>query len=79
MDKADNRSIEPDRSRQLYERAFFFKRLAIGAADPKFARKLQVLVDEYESKAAQAELATGRHAAPRKSAGIHAASERRTR
>lgn len=79
MDQATNQSIEPDRRKQLHERAFFFKRLAIGAADPKFARKLQALVDEYESKAAQAELATGRHAAPRKSSGVHTAPERRTR
>ena len=33
----------------------FFKRLAVGAADPKFAAKLQTLVDEYEGEAARAE------------------------
>ena len=34
---------------------FFFQRLAVGAADPKFAAKLQPLVDEYEGEAARAE------------------------
>ena len=48
--------IKQSRSRQLYERAFFFKRLAIGAADPTFSAKLQALVDEYESEAAAASL-----------------------
>ena len=52
----DDKSLKQIRSKQLYERAFFFKRLAIGAADPKFAAKLQVLVDEYESAAARAKL-----------------------
>ena len=40
-------------SKQLYERATFFKRLALGAADEKFAAKLQALVDEYEGEAAR--------------------------
>jgi hypothetical protein len=48
--------IKQSRSKQLYERAFFFKRLAIGAADPKFAAKLQPLADEYEGEAARAAL-----------------------
>jgi hypothetical protein len=64
-----NKLIEQHRSKQLYERAFFFQRLAIGAADTKFATKLQVLVDEYESRAARAKLEI---------AGAHAAPERRT-
>jgi hypothetical protein len=42
-------------SKHLYERATFFKRLAAGAADAKFAAKLEALVDEYEAKAARAE------------------------
>ncbi len=37
----------------------FFKRLAVGAADPKFAAKLQTLVDEYEGEAARAETIPG--------------------
>jgi hypothetical protein len=73
-----NKLIEQHRSKQLYERAVFFQRLAIGAADTKFATKLQVLVDEYESRAARAKLEMEQHAAPRESAGAHAAPERRT-
>jgi hypothetical protein len=46
--------IKQSRSKQLYERAFLFKRLAVGAADPKFAAKLQTLADEYEGEAARA-------------------------
>ncbi len=67
----NNKSITLHRSKQLYERAFFFKRLAIGAADPNFATKLQVLVDEYESEAARARLEEP--AAPRETAGARAA------
>jgi hypothetical protein len=78
VDETNDESIRQRRSKQLCERAFFFKRLAIGAADPKFAMKLQVLVDEYESKAARAKLEMEQHVAPRESAGIHAAPERRT-
>jgi hypothetical protein len=47
-------SIKQRKSKQLHERAVFFRRLAIGAADPKFATKLQALVDEYEGEAARA-------------------------
>ena len=56
MDHKNDKSLQHHRSKQLRERAFFFKRLAIGAADPKFSAKLQVLVDEYESQAALAKL-----------------------
>ncbi len=56
MNRTKRKLIKPSRSRQLYERAFFFKRLAIGAADPTFSAKLQALVDEYESEAAAASL-----------------------
>ena len=56
MDRTKRKLIKQCRSRQLYERAFFFKRLAIGAADPTFSAKLQALVDEYESEAAAASL-----------------------
>lgn len=52
VNQTDDPSLKRLRSKQLHERAFFFKRLAIGAADPKFAAKLQGLVDEYESAAA---------------------------
>ena len=54
MDQKDDKSLKQFRSKQLYDRAFFFKRLAIGAADPKFATKLQALVDEYEREARRA-------------------------
>lgn len=46
--------IKQRKSRRCQERAVFFRRLAIGAADPKFATKLQALVDEYEDEAARA-------------------------
>jgi hypothetical protein len=77
VDQTNSKLIEQHRSKQLYERAFFFKRLAIGAADPKFATKLQVLVDEYESEAARAELKMEQHTAPRETAGAHATPDHR--
>jgi hypothetical protein len=46
--------IKQRKSKQCRDRAVFFRRLATGAADPKFATKLQALVDEYERKAARA-------------------------
>ncbi len=52
MDQTNDKSLKRLRGKQLSERAFFFKRLAIGAADPKFAAKLQGLVEEYENAAA---------------------------
>ena len=52
MDQTNDKSLKRLRGKQLNERAFFFKRLAIGAADPKFAAKLQGLVEEYENAAA---------------------------
>ena len=54
MGQTIRKVIEQSRSKQLHERAFFFKRLAVGAADPKFAAKLQTLADEYEGEAARA-------------------------
>jgi len=45
------KSIKPSRTEQLQERAVFFRRLADGAGNLKFAAKLQVLVDEYEREA----------------------------
>ena len=53
-----------DGSKQQQARAAFFERLAVGAADPKFAAKLQVLVDEYNAEAARMERAVRRPAAP---------------
>jgi hypothetical protein len=52
----NDKPLQHSRSNQLRERAFFFKRLAIGAADPKFSAKLQVLVEEYEREADRAKL-----------------------
>jgi hypothetical protein len=45
------KSIKPSRTEQLQERAIFFRRLADGSGNLKFAAKLQVLVDEYEREA----------------------------
>jgi hypothetical protein len=53
VDRANDKSLKQIRSKQLSDRAFFFKRLAIGAADPKFSSKLQGLVEEYERAAAR--------------------------
>lgn len=54
MGRTNRKLIKPSRSQQLYERAVFCKRLAIGAADANFAATLQALADEYEGEAAQA-------------------------
>ena len=53
VEQTNKKPLGQLQSAQLYERAFFFKRLAIGAADPKFASKLKGLVDEYEAAAAR--------------------------
>ena len=58
MNDSNDKSLKQHRSKQL-ERAFFFKRLAIGAADPNFSAKLKPLVDEYEREAARATLEMG--------------------
>jgi hypothetical protein len=55
---------KPYGSKHLRARAMFFKQLAVGAADPKFAAKLQALVDEYEGEAARAERSLGTRATP---------------
>jgi hypothetical protein len=55
MNDRNDKSLEQHRSKQL-ERAFFFKRLALGADDPDFSAKLKPLVDEYEREAARAML-----------------------
>ena len=52
MGRTNRKLIKLSRSKQLHERASFCKRLALGAADPKFAAKLQALADEYEGEAA---------------------------
>ena len=56
MSQTNDKSLKQNRSKQLYERAIFFRRLAVGAADPKFSAKLRPLVEEYESEAARVEL-----------------------
>ena len=78
MSQTDDKSLKQNRSRQLYERAFFFKRLAIGAADPKFSAKLRPLVEEYESEAARAKLETEETETPREAAGAAVMREHRT-
>lgn len=54
MGRIKRKSIKPSRTEQLQERAVFFRRLADGAGDLKFAVKLQALVDEYEKEAGRA-------------------------
>ena len=78
MSQTNDKSQRQYRSERLYERAFFFKRLAIGAADPKFSAKLQRLVEEYESEAARVLLEIEQPATPRGKAGACAAPEHRT-
>ena len=56
MGQTKCKSIKPSRIEQLQERAVFFRRLADGAGNLKFAAKLQVLVDEYEREARLAAL-----------------------
>ena len=51
MGQTKDKSSKPSRIEQLQERAVFFRRLADGAGNLKFATKLQVLVDEYEREA----------------------------
>ena len=67
MGRTNCKLIKPSGSKQLHERANFFKRLAVGAADPNFAAKLQTLVDEYEGEAARVETQAATPAMPRDS------------
>ncbi|WFU18068.1 hypothetical protein [Bradyrhizobium sp. CB3481] len=78
MDQKNDKPLQHHRSKQLRERAFFFKRLAIGAADPKFSAKLQVLVDEYEREAARAKLELEQPATPLQTADADDTPERHT-
>jgi hypothetical protein len=57
--------IKQSRSKQLYERAVFCKRLAAGAGDPTFAATLQAMADEYEGEAARAAKETEASGMPR--------------
>jgi hypothetical protein len=74
----NDKSLREHRSKQLYERAFFFKRLAIGADDPHFAAKLKPLVDEYESEAARAMREMEQPVTPQDTAASPAMPEQRT-
>ena len=58
MNGANCKLIKHAGSKQSHERATFFKRLAVGAADETFAAKLQTLVDEYENAARMEPAAT---------------------
>ena len=78
MTDTNEKSLREHRSKQLYERAFFFKRLAIGADDPHFAAKLKPLVDEYESEAARAMLEIEQPATPQGTAASPVKPEQRT-
>jgi len=75
--RANDKSLKQIRSEQLSDRAFFFKRLAIGAADPKFAAKLQGLVEEYERAAARIALEAERASLQADSAGTQGAPAHR--
>ena len=68
VDRDNDTSLKRLRSKQLKDRAIFFKRLAIGAADAKFASKLQRLVEEYENAAARIMLEADPATPPMKSA-----------
>jgi hypothetical protein len=63
--RTNRKLIKPSRSKLLHERAIFCKRLAVGAADPKFAATLQALADEYEGEAARSETQIETHSTPR--------------
>jgi hypothetical protein len=65
MGRIKRKSIKPSRTEQLHERAVFFRRLADGAGDLKFATKLQALVDECEREAKRAASQTEALGAPR--------------
>jgi Tfp pilus assembly protein FimV len=78
MDQTNNNSFKQQRSRHVDERAFFFKRLATGAADPNFSAKLKPLVDEYESEAEQAMLEIEQPATPQEAANSRVIPEDRT-
>ena len=77
MTQTNDKSLKQHRSKQLHERALFFKRLAIGAADPKFSEKLQALVEEYEREA-RSMLELEQCAPARETAGAHGTPEHRT-
>ena len=64
MGQTKDKSSKPSRIEQLQERAVFFRRLADGAGNLKFAAKLQVLVDEYEREARRAASQIELHANP---------------
>ena len=55
MGRPNRKLIKQTGSKHLYERATFFRRLADGAADARFAAKLQALVAEHEGKTTRAE------------------------
>jgi hypothetical protein len=64
VEGANCKSIKHAEIKQLRERATFFKRLAVGAADARFSAKLQALVDEYEGEAARVEISVETPAVP---------------
>ena len=55
MAKKRLETIKIVESEKLRERAINCHRLAVGASDPKFTRKLNALAEEYEAKAVQAD------------------------
>jgi hypothetical protein len=77
VNHTNDKSLKQLRSKQLYQRATFFKQLAIGAADPEFSAKLKPLVDEYESEAARALLEMAEPATPQEAAASRVTPEHR--
>ncbi len=73
MGRTNRKLIKPSRSAQLQGRADFCMRLAVGAGDPKFAAKLQVLADEYEAEAARVEALKEISSMPREPTEIRSA------
>jgi hypothetical protein len=63
--RTKRKMIKQSRSKQLYERAVFCKRLAAGAGDPTFAATLHAMADEYEGEAVRAAKATEASGMPR--------------
>ena len=63
MNRKPLKPLETAESKTLRERAMNCHRLAVGAADPAFAIKLEAIAGEYEARAVQQD---ARAASPKK-------------
>jgi hypothetical protein len=61
-----NRKLMPPRATQLQERANYCRRMAVGAADRKFAAMLLTLAAEYEMEVTRVQAQREVSTAPRK-------------